>query len=228
MDEWQRILIGDERSWAFLFEAAARTAFMCVVLLLLFKLTGKKEVRQFSILELIVLIGLGSAAGDPMFYHDVPLLPAVVAILVVLLLYRLLNLWTNRAPHVGEWVEGAVVKVLENGVVDRAALDKEGLGLEEFFGDLRTHHVEHLGQVKAAHVEVNGDLSVFFQADDNVRPGLPIHAGWAEELLQHDQLANGPVSCGGCGITLLSGPPATCPNCGTNGWLPAASFTRVA
>ena len=57
MDDWQRILIGDDRSWTFLLETAGRSVFMCVVLLLLFKLTGKKEVRQFSVLELIVIIG---------------------------------------------------------------------------------------------------------------------------------------------------------------------------
>lgn len=228
MNDWQRILIGDDRSWVFLLETAGRSAFMCVVLLLLFKLTGKKEVRQFSVLELIVLIGLGSAAGDPMFYHDVPLLPAVVAIFMVLFLYRVLNQWTNRAVRVGEWVEGAVVKVLDNGVVDRKALDKEGLSLDEFFGDLRTHHVEHLGQVKAAHVEVNGDLSVFFQADEEVRPGLPIHVGWSEALKPRDQLPDGPSSCGGCGTTTPAGPFGKCPKCGTDGWLPAMSFERVA
>jgi len=228
MNDWQRILIGDGRSWTFLLETAARSAFMCVVLLLLFKLTGKKEVRQFSVLELIVIIGLGSAAGDPMFYRDVPLLPAVIAIFVVLLLYRLMNQWTNRAPRVGEWVEGKVVKVLENGVVDREALNEEGLSLDEFFGDLRTHHVEHLGQVKAAHVEVDGDLSVFFQMDEDVLPGLPIHVGWSNELIPYDQLASGPASCGTCGNTEETRPYGKCAKCGTDGWLPAASFKRMA
>lgn len=162
MNDRQRILIGDDRSWTFLLETAARTAFICVVLLVLFKLTGRKEVRQFSVMVLIVIIGLGPAAGDPMFYHDVPLLPAMVAILVVLLPYRLLDQWTDRAARVGEWVEGTVGRVLDNGVVHQKALNKEGLSLEEFFGDKRTYHVEHPGQVKAAHVEVKGDLSVFF------------------------------------------------------------------
>lgn len=227
MDDWQRILIGDDRSWTFLLETAGRSAFMCVVLLLLFKLTGKKEVRQFSVLELIVIIGLGSAAGDPMFYRDVPLLPAVVAILVVLLLYRLLNQWTNRVPRMGDWVEGTVVKVLDKGVVDRAALDKEGLSLEEFFGDLRTHHVEHLGQVKAAHVEVDGDLSVFFQADEDVLPGLPIHVGWAQELRPVALWPDGPLSCGTCGVTQKTAPLGKCAKCGSDGWLPSVSFKRI-
>ncbi len=227
MDEWHRILLGEGRTWIFLIECLLRTVLMFGVVLLLFKLTGKKEVRQFSTLELIVIIGLGSAIGDPMLHDDAPLLPAIVAILVVLVLYRAMNHWTNHSPRVGAWVEGVVVKVLDNGIIDRAALEKEGLSVEEFFGDLRTHQVEHLGQVKAAHVEVDGELSVFFQADGNVRPGLPIHVGWADELRRRAERSTGPVSCGYCGYTASEGTSDLCPSCGQDSWSSAADFPRV-
>ena len=101
-----------ERTWMFQFECVVHPVLMFTAVLFLFKITGKKEVRQFSTLELIVIIGLGSALGDPMLHPDASLLPAIVAILMVLLLYRVMNYWTNHAPRVGEWVDGIVVKVL--------------------------------------------------------------------------------------------------------------------
>ncbi|MBK7268372.1 MAG: DUF421 domain-containing protein [Flavobacteriales bacterium] len=228
MDEWRNILLGEGRTWTFLIECLVRTVVMFTVMLLLFKLTGKKEVRQFSTLELIVIIGLGSALGDPMMHPDAPLLPAIVVILVVLLLYRAMNHWTNHAPRVGEWVEGVVVKVLDNGVIDRKALDKEGISVEEFFGDLRTKHVEHLGQVKAAHVEVDGAISVFFHAKEDVRPGLPIHVGWEDALRSRAELPAGSVSCGQCGYTSIRLPTMSCEHCGEDRWAPASVFERVA
>jgi len=228
MEYVQRILLGEGRTWAFLFECLVRTVIMFTAMLLLFKLTGKKEVRQFSTLELIVIIGLGSALGDPMLHPDAPLLPAIVVILVVLLLYRAMNHWTNHAPRVGEWVEGVVVQVLDNGVIDREALDREGLSIEEFFGDPRAKHVEHLGQVKAAHVEVDGVISVFFHADDHVRRGLPIHVGWEDALRSRAELPPGPVSCGRCGYTSTRPGAAPCALCGEDQWAPAAEFKRVA
>lgn len=228
MEDLQRILLGEGRTWTFLVECVVRTVLMFAAVLVLFKFTGKKEVRQFSTLELIVIIGLGSALGDPMLHPDAPLLPAILAILVVLLLYRVMNQWTNHAPRVGEWVEGVVVKVLDKGVVDREALDKEGLSVEEFFGDLRTCHVEHLGQVKAAHMEVDGALSVFFHAENDVKPGLPIHVGWAEELRSRTELTTEPASCGHCGYTSKKAGSTTCPLCGEDRWAVAATFCRVA
>jgi uncharacterized membrane protein YcaP (DUF421 family) len=228
MNDLDRLLIGEDHTWMFLVECVVRSIIMFVTVLLLFKVTGKKEVRQFSNLELIVIIGLGSAIGDPMLHGDTPLLPAIVAILVVLVLYRVMNQWTNSDPRVGEWVEGKVMRILENGVVDRDALDQEGLSMDEFLGALRIHHVEHLGQVKAAHMEVNGELSVFFEKDEQVRPGLPIHVGWADELRILAELPEGPVSCGRCGTTVTGRSSPACPSCGHEQWAVAVALPRVA
>jgi uncharacterized membrane protein YcaP (DUF421 family) len=228
MNDLDRLLIGEDHTWMFLVECVVRSIIMFVTVLLLFKFTGKKEVRQFSNLELIVIIGLGSAIGDPMLHGDTPLLPAIVAIFVILLLYRVMNQWTNRDPRVGEWVEGKVLRILEHGVVDRDALEHEGLSLDELFGALRTKHVEHLGQVKAAHMEVNGELSIFFVKDDQVRSGLPIHVGWADELRALTELPEGPVSCGRCGTTVTERSSPACPRCGNELWGVAVDLPRVA
>lgn len=70
MPDWYTLLLGDGGSAAFIAECALRAVLMFMGTLALIKLTGKKEVRQFSLLELLVIIGLGSALGDPMIYSD--------------------------------------------------------------------------------------------------------------------------------------------------------------
>jgi uncharacterized membrane protein YcaP (DUF421 family) len=228
MNDLQTFLLGDQE-WAFLLECAIRAVIMFIVVLSLFKLTGKKEVRQFSILELVVLIGLGSALGDPMFYEDVGILPAAVAMMMVLLCYRVANTITNRNKKAGEWLSGTVVTVFANGIIDRKALDREGWSVEEFFGDLRASHVEHLGQVKAAHVEVDGELSIFFHSDDDVVPGLPISPDRLRRPLVSAGTKEGAVSCVHCGSTYLELPqPGSCPHCSGKEWLASLSCVRVA
>lgn len=49
---------------------------MFTILLLTLKLAGKRGVKQLSIFETVIIIALGSAAGDPMFYEDVGIVPA--------------------------------------------------------------------------------------------------------------------------------------------------------
>jgi uncharacterized membrane protein YcaP (DUF421 family) len=225
MNDIAHILIGEDNTWIYLVECVLRTVAMFVVVLLLFKLTGKKEVRQFSVLELIVIIGLGSAVGDPMLHSDAPLLPALVSITVVLVLYRMVNVWTNRSVRFSAMVQGEVVTVFSQGRVDPKALDREGLSVEEFFGDLRVQHVEHLGQVKSAHMEVDGELSVFFHAPEDVSWGLPIHPGAERGTAPSGEA---PMCCGRCG-SLVEQPsiPASCAYCGHTRWSSTVRFPRV-
>jgi uncharacterized membrane protein YcaP (DUF421 family) len=222
------LLIGEE-GWGYLLETALRTTIMFVLVLLLFMLTGKKEVRQFSVLDLIVIIGLGSALGDPMLHSDSPVLPALVTIALVLLLYRMVNIWTNRSPRVGRFVEGQVRTLFKDGRIDHAALLKEGMSVDEFLGDLRMRHVEHLGQVKAAHLEVDGGLSVYFHAEQDVRPGLPIGPDRAPPVQVPPHSPNGHVSCAHCGHTIFNAQgTVSCMHCGQRTWSVSMTSKRIA
>lgn len=221
------LLIGDQE-WHFLLEAVLRTTLMFILVLALFMATGKKEVRQFSVLELLVIIGLGSAIGDPMLHPDTPLLPALVSIAVVLVLYRVVNWWTNRSRRMGRIIEGEVRTLFSNGTIHLAALRKEGMSVDEFFGDLRVQHVEHLGQVKSAHMEVDGELSVFFHPREAVRPGLPIAPRGPEEDGAPPWTPNAHMSCAHCGYTLaVERVPGACPHCAAQRWKPALASPRV-
>lgn len=227
MSDLRTLFLGDDHAWLFLLECALRALLMFVLALALMKLTGKKEVRQFSVVELIVIIGLGSALGDPMIYTDAPILPSLVAIAMVLLLYWGLNKWTNRAPRAEAFFEGRVTRVLHDGVLDLPALRREGMSAAEFFGDLRVQHVEHLGQVKTAYVEIDGEVSVFFRADDDVRPGLPLAPELRDACVPLRSMPTLPCCCARCGNVVHHATITACPVCGADAWVPALDTKRV-
>jgi uncharacterized membrane protein YcaP (DUF421 family) len=224
--ELHRILLGEDNEWPHLLEFLLRSVVMFALLVLMFKLTGKKEARQLTVLELIVVVGLGSAAGDPMFYREVGVLPAAIAIAVVLVLYRVVNQWTNRHERMGQWLEGTVRCVLRDGRIDLEALHEEGLSRDELLGDLRVAHVEHLGQVRAVHIEVSGEASIFFRPAGAVVPGLPIAPGM-EENARTSAAINGARSCCNCGHTEEEGGPGPCAQCGGDRWLPPSCAPRI-
>lgn len=227
MEEAQRILLGEGNEWGHLFEFFFRSVVMFIMLVLLFKLTGKKEARQLTVLELIVVVGLGSAAGDPMFYKEVGVLPAMIAIVVVLGLYRVMNQWTNRNEQAGQWLEGSVRRVFADGRIDLEALHEEGLSRDELLGDLRVAHVEHLGQVREVYIEVSGEASIFFRADDDVVPGLPIVPSMFTDMRPASSI-EGTRSCYGCGITVQpGGEVGACLTCGDDRWLPSLRTKRI-
>jgi uncharacterized membrane protein YcaP (DUF421 family) len=226
--DWQRILLPEEFDWLFLGEVAFRTFFMFVLLLLFFKLSGKRSIFQLSLFELAIIVGLGSAAGDPMFYAEVGILPILVVFFIISLLYKGLTHLTLRNDKAEKIIEGSPDLLLENNIMVTKRLDSQAISYDEFFGFLRVLHVEHLGQVKLAYLEVTGNLSVFFNADDQVIPGLPI----LPEALKYKYsviVSEGLHSCLKCGFTnhFKSGIEPICPICKNNQWIRSLDTVRI-
>ncbi len=86
----KQLLLGSE-TWPFLLETGLRSLIMFVIILTGLRLLGKRGVKQLSVFELVVIIGLGSAAGDPMFYSEVGILPAIVVFVMIISLYSLVT-----------------------------------------------------------------------------------------------------------------------------------------
>jgi uncharacterized membrane protein YcaP (DUF421 family) len=226
--DWKSLLLGEEQ-WTFLGETALRTFVMFMVILLSLRLLGKRGIKQLSVFELGVIIGLGSAAGDPMFYKDVGLLPSILVFMVVVLLYRLITKMINKSRHIEQFVEGVPRLVVEDGCFIVENFRKEPIAFDELFAQLRQNHIEHLGQVREATVETNGEVSIYFFADEDVRWGLPISAKLSNKrLIQIPE--QGHYACIYCGHTEHLQPSNLfiCPACGKKEWLKAMNTRRVA
>lgn len=168
-----QMLVGDF-SWGFTLEIALRTCLMYLYTLGVIRLLGKRGMGHLSPFESVIIVALGSAVGDPMFYADVPLLHGIVVITVVVLLQRLLELATEHSHETARVLEGTVRVLVVDGEVDRRALDEERLTETELFSALREHEVEHLGQVRRAYLEPSGSVTVFKAEADREQDGRSV------------------------------------------------------
>ena len=140
---------------------AFRTLFLYVYTLGLVRVLGKRGMGELSPFDLVIIVGLGSAVGDPMFYADVPLMHGMIVIAVVVGLQRILVRLTQKNRTLERLVESAPVLLVADGEVKSAALKDEELSEAELFMYLRMAEIEHLGQVRMAFIEQNGHVSVF-------------------------------------------------------------------
>ena len=169
----QRMFVGD-LPWAFTLEIAFRTAVMLVFTYAMVRIVGGRAVRQLSLVEFLLVVGLGSAVGDPMFYPDVPLLHGMIVVTVAVGLHRGLGQMLSHSDRIEEFVEGVPHRVLLEGHLDHAGMARVRLANDELFADLRQSGVGQLGEVRVAYAEANGNLSVFRYDAAEVRPGLSI------------------------------------------------------
>lgn len=154
------MLLGDA-PLRFVVEIVIRTSIMYLYTLLLVRLLGKRGMGQLSPFEMVIIVALGSAVGDPMLYDDVPLLHGLVVVTVVVALERLLVALTQRNRPLERLIESSPVLLVRDGEIDREALKQEELSETELFMSLREARIEQLGEVRLAYLEPNGKVSVF-------------------------------------------------------------------
>lgn len=225
--DWKRIFIGEEPAVFFL-EVLFRTVIMFVVVLVALRVSGKREMRQLSVFDMAIIIALGSAAGDPMFYKDVSLLQAAVVFAGVFLVYHAIVYLISRSEKAEDFVEGKPFYIIKNGVASHEYLESKPFGADEFFAELRGKQITHLGQIRRALLETNGEISILFYEDEEVRPGLPI---WPELFRQQlkDVREPGVYACSRCGCikSFPTTDPSHCSHCDHEVWVKAISARRV-
>ncbi|MCV2486917.1 DUF421 domain-containing protein [Flavobacterium sp. SH_e] len=224
--EWERLLFNNLPE-SFVFEVIFRSTIMFIVLLLTLKLAGKRGVKQLSIFETVIIIALGSAAGDPMFYEDVGIIPALIVFTVIIILYRSVTWLTGKSKKFEEFIEGKTECLIKDGKFSVSTFKKESLAQDEFFTELRIRSIEHLGQVKHAYIETSGEISVYFYEDEEVGYGLPILPSLfyaKSKFIPKD----GIYSCTFCGHTQeqKSG-TAVCQVCKKEEWVESINTKRI-
>lgn len=222
--DWARIFIGDKPP-IFLIEVVFRTTLIYFYALVLLRWLGSRTIGQLSTVELLLVIALGSAVGDAMFYPDVPLLHALLVITLIIGANKGLDLLIARSTRMEKVIDGVPEEAIRDGVICQAFINSSTLSMNELFQQLREQGVEHLGEVAHAFVETDGVLTVFRAKPGKL--GLPIMPPWeirppVEVHPEKDAHFFVTAVCKKCGA--LSNPRSTqCSQCNHDIWVAARS-----
>lgn len=209
--DWQRLIFGTFPA-LFYGEILFRILVIWLWSMVLLRWIGGRSISQLSLVEFLLVIALGSAVGDGMFYPEVPLLHVLLVITVLILLDKLVDYTFRRFDPAKKLIDGVPVQLLEEGVLLCEGITARHMGAMEVMEMLRLRGVENLGSLRSVWLEPSGQISVF--PTDPPRPGLPIVP--PVELVQKSTPAGGEtLCCAGCGLA-DAGPPLSepaCPNC---------------
>lgn len=202
----------------FAIEIVGRTFFMFLLILIVLRLSGRRGVRQLTLFEVAIILGLGSAAGDPMFQEDLPLIYGAIVLFSVIVLYKIITFLASKFKIFSKLLEGEVMVIVENGQFSIEGNRKSDFSQNEFFGELRNESIEHLGQVKIAILEVDGSLSILKYDQEHVKYGLPLFPHLYKEVKV--EMVAGPYACMFCGKVEEKIEPSQkkCIRCSKNKW----------
>ncbi|MBQ6889777.1 MAG: DUF421 domain-containing protein [Oscillospiraceae bacterium] len=152
-----------------------RTIVLYLILILVIRLLGKRQIGQLEPSELVVTMLLADLASIPMQDGGIPLYSGVLPIFTVLALELILSVLSVKSLGLRRLLCGKPVILIENGKVLQSSLKKTRLSLDELTGHLRQKDVLDLSQVQYAILETNGSLSVF--PYPKYRPASAMDAG---------------------------------------------------
>ena len=173
--DWFRIFVGEQPP-AYLLEVALKCLLVFCLLLLVMRLSGKRAQNSLSPMQQMLLIALGSAAGDVLLYPSVALSYAALVLVGITLLTVGFEAWSQRSRRVGDFAESRPTGMVEDGVIDHEALRRERTTLRELNAELRVAGARSLSQVRYAILEMTGEFSVFLNDEEPAGEDLLIDA----------------------------------------------------
>lgn len=156
----QRIFIGDSDPIIYL-EILLRVFTLFVFTLVMIRIVGKRGTSQVNVIDVILIIALGSAVGDPMFYPNVPLLYGMLVITLVIILQRSTTYLTRTNKKVARIIESQPNLIIKNGEILEDKLSGQGLSKTDIYMQLRQEGIQYLDEVERAYFEPSGKMSVF-------------------------------------------------------------------
>ena len=151
-------------------QTALTSLLSIVVLFLLAKLMGTKQVSQMTMFDYVVGITIGSIAAELATELEEPAKP-LTALILYGVIAVLISVLTNRSLKARAMITGKPLILLENGVIYRENLKKARLDLNEFLTYCRIGGWFDLNQLQAAVLEHNGVVSFLPRETD--RPATP-------------------------------------------------------
>lgn len=140
-----------------------RTVMIYVILVAAMRLMGKRQIGELQISELVVTLMLSELAVMPISDRDIPVSHAVIPILLLLSLEVISSFAQTKSLKLKKLFSGESTLLISHGKLDRNALAKNRIELEELLGELRLCGAFDISDVQYAYLEENGKLSVLLR-----------------------------------------------------------------
>lgn len=143
----------------FIMSIIVRTALVTIFVVLVIRWMGHKGLGQLNMYELIILIGLGSAIGDPMIYQEMSLPHAFTSIVIVVALFKVLDYLTMKSKRFSRLTTSKPILLAKNGQIIREGMRAARFNDEEYRSLMRLHGIRDLSEVDESYLEINGQVS---------------------------------------------------------------------
>ena len=137
-----------------------RAIFLYIVVLIVMRLMGKREIGELQPFELAISIMIADLASIPMTETGIPISNGIIPILGLLVMHLIISMLNLKSNRVREVICGKPRILIYRGKIDEKALKKERYSINELQEKLRIKDIMNLGDVEFAILETSGEITV--------------------------------------------------------------------
>ena len=141
-------------------EKLLRPVIVYLVLVVLLRLFGKRELAQLNPFDLVVLLSLSNTVQNAIIGDDNSVTGGVIGAFGLLAINWLVVRALYSSPRMTRIVEGRSTVVIRDGKIDNQALKRESLTREELMEVIHRQGFERLGQIRRCELEPNGSFYI--------------------------------------------------------------------
>ncbi|MDM5236103.1 DUF421 domain-containing protein [Bacillus cereus] len=138
-----------------------RTMLLYVIILIIFRLMGKREIGELSVLDLVVFIMLGEMAVVAIENTDKSLLHQLVPMTFLMCIQIVLSVISLKFQRFRHLIEGEPAILINAGKIDEKKMRKQRYNIDDLMMQLREQGVGDVRDVEYAILEPSGKLSIF-------------------------------------------------------------------
>lgn len=143
-----------------------RTVFLYILVLIIFRLMGKREVGELSIMDLVVFVLIAEVVAFSLDDMEKPIFQSIFPIIILFLIQYINSLLTLKSKKVRDLIDGDPSLVVRDGVINQEEMRKQRYNLDDLFQQMREERIPSVQSISYAFLEPSGKLSIFLKNDD--------------------------------------------------------------
>lgn len=152
-----------------------RTAIIFVVLLVIMRLMGKRQIGEMQPFELVITLLIAELACIPMADASIPLLYGIISVVTIYVLHEVMTLLDLKLKPLKSLISGKPSVVINKNGIDDYQLKRNNLDVSDLIESLRTAGYFSLDSVDYALYEANGTFSALPKEDyEQLQTSLPL------------------------------------------------------
>lgn len=151
-----------------------RTIFLYGLISVIYRLMGKREIGELSVLDVVVSIMLAELAVTALEETESSLFKNVLPMLILLFLQVSLAYISLKSKRFRDIVDGQPTIIINKGKIDEAAMKRQNYNFDDLILQLRDKDIALISDVEIAILESSGHLSVFTKKDAKNGVTLPL------------------------------------------------------